>query len=1006
MQVMLFYFGHPFVPVQCTADVGAVLSAGDPGSTAALSAVFLVLLLVMVVIILYHKRKYASGMARLQEDLHESEQRFQSLVMTSNDWIWHVDAEMTCVYSSPQVLSILGYKPDEVIGKKPFDFMPAPEAERVRAAVKTAVSRRIPFWRLEYQCLTKDGRVIVLESNGVPFFDKAGQFKGYRGVNQDITERRLAETESEEYRRRMESLIGNLYGVAYRCLNTPDWPIEFISRGCLELTGYSPLDFVSRRVLLNDLIHPDDRNRVWGQVQQALAERRLFNLEYRLTDRRGQLHWVVERGCGVWDKDRLEALEGLIVDITEHKLAQQQLQLSREFLESIIRSVPTGISVTVDRVFVNVNDRFCEMFGCARDDVIGRSTRMFHPTQQSYDELTASLYGPMRKNGTASAEVRFIKKDGTPIDVLLNGAPIDPNDWSRGITFSLLDITERKRMTEQLAMRLKLERLVADLSGGFVNLPMEDIDRQIFKSLQMLVEQLGIERVRLALINHETHKVLLSAYFSADDSSQTVFIETDDMDRDMPEYAALIRQNRVVWWPTVRDIPESLPSVRRFFAEKSICSHLCIPMTVGQDHAGALMITNLRHPLSIDHDVLGFLHVIADTLANALVRKKTLEALEYSERRFRSIIELSPMGIHIYHLLPDNTLIFVGTNRAASKILSFNAEPFIGRPIEEVFPELAKSGLNDIYRRLCRDGGSHHGSNFIYQDEHVKGIYEFEAFQILPGKIAVMFADVTERNLAERARERLMRQLRAKNEELESLVYIASHDLRSPLVNIRGFSGELEKSLIELRGLLSAQPLSESARKRVDELFRADVAESFGFINSGTAKMESMLDGLLRLSRIGTAQSRPQRLHLRMLLEQVIHQFRFVIKAENLTVEIAANLPDCMGDPLLISQAFSNLIDNAVKYRSPSRPLKIRIEGDTSESAIEYRVIDNGIGIAAEHIQKVFDIFHRLNPSGDNGGQGLGLTIVRKIIENHDGRIWIESSQDTGTTVFIRLPRD
>jgi signal transduction histidine kinase len=442
----------------------------------------------------------------------------------------------------------------------------------------------------------------------------------------------------------------------------------------------------------------------------------------------------------------------------------------------------------------------------------------------------------------------------------------------------LLDVTERNAVGRRLAERLKLERLVADISGGFVNLPFEDIDGQICTSLQMLLDRLGVERARLALLDNVTDKVILSQYYRAD-SSETVFVETDDMDRDMPEYAALIRQNRTIRWPSAADVPETLPTVRRFFAERSVCSHLSIPMTVGQDHVGALMITNQRSPLSIDEDLLGYLRVIADTLANALVRRR-----------------------------------------------------------------------------------------------------------------------------AEQARERLMRQLRAKNDELASLVHIASHDLRSPLVNIRGFSGELEKSLIELRDLLNAQSLSEPVRHRVDALFRTDVAEAFGFINSGAAKMEAMLNGLLRLSRIGAAPGKPQHLEMGTLLEQVIRQFKYILKAEQITIDVDRDLPGCTGDALLISQVFSNLIDNAIKYRIPSRRLHIRIEGAIVDQGVEYRVIDNGIGIAPEHIQKVFEIFHQLNPSShENDGQGLGLTIVRKIVEIHDGRVWIESSPDVGTTVRIRL---
>lgn len=937
--------------------------------------------------------------------LAECEDRYQSLVQTSNDWLWEVDANLNVTYSSPQILTILGFAPEEVIGKKPLDFMPPQEAHRVRGIVEDAIRRKIPFWKLENECVAKDGRRVHLESNGTPILDRRGRLLGFRGVNRDVTDRHIAEQVSAEYRRRMESLIGNLFGLAYRCVNVPDWPMEFISRGCLDITGYSPMDFVSRRVTLNQLIHPDDRQQVWNNVQRCLAERKPFDLEYRLYDRGGKVHWVVERGCGIWEGDKLEALEGLIVDITEHKNAQQELQKNREFLESVIRSVPTGISVTVDRVFVSVNQRYCEMFGYAREELIGASTRMLFPSQEAYDDFGRRAYGQMQYAGSATLEVVLLKKNGQRMEVLLSGAPVDPKDWSKGITFNLLDVTDRNRANRQLSMRVRWEKMVGDISASFINVPVEGIDDRIRQSLDMLIGQLEFERVRLALIDPDSGRLYLSSYFGAASGPRIMF-ESDDLDRDMPEYAALIRRGETIWWPhTPDDVPVHMKALRQFCHEKGVCSHLSIPMTIGQEHLGAMLITHIRGPVVMEEDAKGYLRVVADTLANAIVRKRTLGALADSERRFRSIVESSPMGILMYQLHPDGRLVFSGTNPAASKILGTDVPALVGKTMEEAFPELAKTPLCQTYRRISLEGGSYHGENFDYVDDRIRGIYEFEAFQTSPGRMAVMFTDITGRRMAEQGRERLMRQLRIKNEELESVVYIASHDLKSPLVNIRGFSGELNKSLKALRDLLESQPLSDEARGQIRPFFETDFPESMNFINAGTAKMEAMLNGLLRLSRIGAAQSRPECLHVNGLLEQILRNFKYLIKEDEVTIDIAPDLPDCMGDSLLISQVFSNLIDNAIKYRSPDRPLHIRVEGRTDRSEVEYCVRDNGIGIASEHINKVFEIFHQLNPGRDKTGQGLGLTIVRKIVESQDGRVWIESVPGQGTTVFIRLPR-
>ncbi|EPX82788.1 PAS domain S-box [Rubellimicrobium thermophilum DSM 16684] len=266
--------------------------------------------------------------------------------------------------------------------------------------------------------------------------------------------------------------------------------------------------------------------------------------------------------------------------------------------------------------------------------------------------------------------------------------------------------------------------------------------------------------------------------------------------------------------------------------------------------------------------------------------------------------------------------------------------------------------------------------------------------------------DDTLREAAEREQRRLNEalaeqaaELAESNEELQRYAYIVSHDLRSPLVNVMGFTSELQTLRDELLAA-GARPGDDPLRARTI----AEFDEALGFIKTATAKMEGLIAAILRLSREGRRLLRPEPLAMTPLMQGIADSMRHQTDAAGAVIEIAPDLPDLEADRLAVEQVFGNLLDNAVKYLDPSRPGLIRVSGEERGLRVAYRVVDNGRGIAPRDHARVFELFRRAGPQ-DRPGEGIGLAHVRTLVRAMGGRVELDSEPGHGTTFTVILPR-
>lgn len=243
-------------------------------------------------------------------------------------------------------------------------------------------------------------------------------------------------------------------------------------------------------------------------------------------------------------------------------------------------------------------------------------------------------------------------------------------------------------------------------------------------------------------------------------------------------------------------------------------------------------------------------------------------------------------------------------------------------------------------------------------------------------------SELEQRKQIEQERESLIHELEAKNAELERFTYTVSHDLKSPLITIRGFLGHL---------------LDDAQRGEHDRM--QDDARR---ISDATNRMQRLLDELLELSRIGRLVNPPESVPMEHIVQEALALVDGRIHAGGIHVSVAANLPHVKADRIRLVEALQNLIDNAAKFMGDQPNPSIEIGTCSINDHIAFFVKDNGIGIESKFHAKVFGLFDKLNPHTD--GTGVGLALVKRIIEVHGGRIWLESEFGKGCTFFFTLP--
>ena len=335
---------------------------------------------------------------------------------------------------------------------------------------------------------------------------------------------------------------------------------------------------------------------------------------------------------------------------------------------------------------------------------------------------------------------------------------------------------------------------------------------------------------------------------------------------------------------------------------------------------------------------------------------KTLE-LERSEANLRNIFNTMQDAI----LILDQQGIVLFANRAAQQLFDFPASVMAGMHLGVEFSGI---GLKEITIR-----------------QHIFEMSTIACEWLSDNAFIVSLRDISEQKKAVE-RERLIAELSGKNSELEKFSYMVSHDLKSPLTTIQGFI-ELIRSDIQ--------------HQRFDQL-----PEELTRINDAAESMKQMLDDILRLAKAGQAIDEPQQVSLRDIIGQALNNLTAAIQQAEAEIMIQSELPMVLVDKQRIVIVFQNLVENAIKFRKQNPP-QIKISAFIDNDKVICSIQDNGKGIEPDALEKVFNLFHRLDTASE--GSGVGLAIVKRIIDAHGGKVWVSSTESAGTTFYFSLQK-
>ena len=901
------------------------------------------------------------------------------------------------VYMNQAHADIFDYDPEELLGCEWRDLYGDDEIERLEAEVFPELADT-GSWRGETIGKKQDGTPVT-QDLGLALLDSGELIC----TNQDITERREREQELRELKERLDLAVEGA------SLGVWDWDVETdavtFNDQWASMLGFSLDELEPRLETWEDRIHPADMPDVEAALNAHLSgDAELYDCEHRMQTKGGEWRWMRDVGKVVdrADDGTPRRAVGIHLDITDEKKSKLHLEEERDmFAEgpAVVFKWENDEGWPVEYVSENV----AEAFGYTPEQLTSGAVpytdlihdddleRVVSEVDKQADETTERFSHDPYRMVTNNGEVRWVT-DNTKL--------LRTDGEITHYLGYLIDITEQKRLEGSLR---ESEQSLQELTSIASNTDREFEDK-LTALLELGVERLGLPYGFLNRIDNETQHVVqaigdhpeLQTGASAP-TSQSYCRKT------IEQSTPLSVQNAVAeGW-------EGDPAYERF----DLGCYIGGSVTVDGSLYGTLCFADRQHR---DHEFTDTERTFVELLVQWISHELSRAAVETKLRQINetgqqfmsvpskeqiaslaiesaeSILDVSAIGLWWYDEDRD-ALVPERMSEAATEYVS--EQPVFERGTALAW-EAFDTGEVGVYDdlsavdRMYNEQTEFNSETIVPLGSHgvlCAGSVDYQSFSETEISLLEVLSSTVEAALARAERETELREaqaaLKQSNEELEQFAYAASHDLQEPLRTVSSYLTLLE-------------------RRYGDDL-DSDATEFIEFAVDGADRMRNMIQALLAYSRVDTRGNSFESVGVDELFERVTSDLTVKIAETDATVSTPSTDTTVRGDPSQLAQLFQNIVDNAIKYNT-GQPV-VDISAHRHDGIVTIEVTDNGIGMEADQIDGIFEVFQRLHTREEFEGTGIGLSVCRKIVDRHGGDIEVKSKPGEGSTFIISLPK-